>query len=76
MAAIDNNDTEVCLAYCNRTDLSSWPHHAKVIMKNNKIGIVVDENNQRDIIVPIDFDTWFTYEGDETKIEAVFFLLV
>ena len=73
MAAIDNNDTEVCLAYCNRTDLSSWPHHAKVIMKNNKIGIVVDENNQRDIIVPIDFDTWFTYEGDETKIEADFF---
>ena len=73
MAVIDNNDTEVCLAYCNQTDLSSWPNKAKVILKNNKIGIVIDENGQRKVIVPIEYDTWFRYDGSEIKIESVFF---
>ena len=73
MDVLKNSDTEVCLAYCNRTDLSSWPHHAKVIMKNSKIGIVVDENDQRRVIVPIEYDMWFDYDGYKTKIEADFF---
>ena len=73
MAVIENSNNEVCLAYCNRTDLSSWPNQAKVILKNNKIGIVIDENCQRKIIVPIEYDTWFSYEGFEIKIESDFF---
>lgn len=73
MAVIENSDTEVCLAYCNQADLSSWPNHAKVVLKNNKIGIVIDENGQRKVIVPIEYDTWFSYDGSEIKIEKDFF---
>lgn len=73
MAIINNSDTEVCLAYCTRTDLHPWPHHAKVVLNNNKIGVVVDDNGQRRVLVPIEFDTWFSYDGYETKIENDFF---
>ena len=73
MAIINNSNTEVCLAYCNRADLHPWPNHAKVVLKNNKIGIVIDENGQRKVIVPIEYDTWFSYDGSETKIESDFF---
>lgn len=71
---------EICLAYCSDDsqaledkEYSLWCPHSKIIKKNGKLGVVIDEGCRRKVIVPFKYDTWFDYNGNETSIGVGFF---
>ena len=71
---------EICLAYCSDEsqaledkEYALWKPHAKIIKKNGKLGVVIDEDCRRKVIVPIQYDTWFDYNGNEMSIGVDFF---
>ena len=70
----------ICLAYCSEDsqacedkDHASWQPHTKIIKKNCKLGVVVDDGNTKKQIIPFNYDTWFDYDGHETDIKEDFF---
>ena len=72
-------ESERCLAYCSENSPAcedkhaSWQPHAKIIKKNDKLGVVIDNGNTNKQIIPFNYDTWFNYDGYETEIKEDFF---
>lgn len=63
---------EICLAYCSDNsqaledkEYSLWCPHSKIVKKNGKLGVVIDEDCRRKVIVPFQYDTWFSLDGRE-----------
>lgn len=78
---VEQEDGEgICLAYCSENaracedqECALWQAHAKIIKKNDKIGVVIDDGTSQKQIIPFIYDTWFNYDGYETEIEDDFF---
>ena len=70
---------EICLAYCPKDssacegESALWQPGVKIIHKKGKLGVVKDEDGCREVIVPAQYDTWFTYDGFEIGIGIDFF---
>lgn len=62
---------EECLAFCSAESKACegkdalWYPYCAIIKKNGKIGVVINSKNVRDVIIPIQYDTWFSYDGSE-----------
>lgn len=77
---VEQNDEEICLACCTEQsracedkDYALWQPNAKIIKKNGKLGVVIDDGNTKKQIIPFVYDTWFDYDGHETEIREDFF---
>ena len=71
---------EICLAYCSEDskacedkEYALWQPHSKIIKKNGKLGVVIDDGTTKKQIIPFNYDTWFNYDGYETDIRENFF---
>ena len=64
-------EEEVCLAYCSADsracegDDPTWFPYSQIIKRNGKIGVVVDSEGLRNVIIPLQYDTWFSLDGRE-----------
>ena len=70
----------ICLAYCSEESQACenkehalWQPHSKIIKKNGKLGVVIDDGITKKQIIPFAYDTWFDYDGYETDIRENFF---
>ena len=77
---VEQKDEEICLAYCSEDaqacedkEYASWQPHSKIIKKNGKLGVVIDDGSTKKQIIPFNYDTWFDYDGYETDIRENFF---
>ena len=77
---VEQKDEEICLAYCSEDaqacedkEYASWQPHSKIIKKNGKLGVVIDDGTTKKQIIPFNYDTWFDYDGYETDIRENFF---
>lgn len=75
-----DEEEEICLAYCSEDsqacedkEYASWQSHSRIIKKNGKLGVVIDDGTTKKQIVPIIYDAWFNYDGFETIIREDFF---
>jgi len=74
------DEDEICLACCSENsqacedkEYASWQPHSKIIKKNGKMGVVIDDGTTKKQIIPFIYDTWFDYDGYETDIRENFF---
>ena len=74
------DEDEICLAYCSENsqacedkEYALWQPHSKIIKKNGKMGVVLDDGTTKKQIIPFNYDTWFDYDGYETYIRENFF---
>lgn len=76
---IERSNEEMCIASCSEHSEACegedalWAAHAKIIKKNGKLGVVVDDGNTKKQIIPFNYDTWFDYDGYEIEIKEDFF---
>ena len=73
-------EEEICLAYCSEDsqacedkEYASWQPHSKIMKKNGKLGVVIDDGITKKLIIPFNYDAWFDYDGYETDIRENFF---
>ena len=73
-------EEEICLAYCSEDsqacedkEYALWQPHSKILKKNGKLGVVIDDGTTKKQIIPFIYDTWFDYDGYETDIRENFF---
>ena len=74
------DEDEICLAYCSEDshacedkEYALWQPHTRIIKKNGKLGVIVDDGNTKEQIIPFNYDTWFDYDGYEIEIKEDFF---
>jgi hypothetical protein len=75
-----DEEEEICLACCSEDsqacedkEYALWQPHSKIIKKNGKLGVVIDDGTTKKQIIPFNYDTWFNYDGYETDIRENFF---
>jgi serine/threonine protein kinase len=75
-----DEEEEICLAYCSEDsqacedkEYALWQPHSKILKKNGKLGVVIDDGTTKKQIIPFIYDTWFDYDGYETDIRENFF---
>ena len=75
-----DEEEEICLAYCSEDsqacedkEYALWQPHSKILKKNGKLGVVIDDGTTKKQIIPFIYDTWFDYDGYEIDIRENFF---
>ena len=70
---------ETILAYCSNDSIACegedalWQPHASIVQKGGKLGVVINNGDSKDIIIPFLYDSWYNVDGRKTLIGTSFF---